>query len=345
MAVKFYTLDDFNFDLPPELIARYPAPERDQSRLFILDRSSGFHIHGRFHQICDYLREGDVLVLNQAKVMNAKIMCRRKTGGNVEIVLTKQIDEMRWEAISNRTARIKPGEVLSPVANADISLRIIGRVENHLEVASDIVLTDDILRSMANIALPPYLNREADDTDRMRYQTVYARNSGSVAAPTAGLHFTANLIDRVASKGARMAYLTLDVSWGTFQPVRSKCISDHRMHSERYDLPVETAAAVNDARKQGGRIIAVGTTSLRVLESTYREGTNIPGKGETDIFIYPPQKVSSVNSLITNFHTPCSTLLMLVAAFAGYDVIMNAYREAIELKYRFFSYGDAMLIL
>jgi S-adenosylmethionine:tRNA ribosyltransferase-isomerase len=340
-----YTLEDFDFDLPPELIARYPVPERDQSRLFILDRTNGSNSHARFHQICDYLKEGDVLVLNQARVISAKIICKRKTGGNVEIVLTKQLDNTKWEAISNRTARLKPGDILTAVSNADMVLQIVGRFENHLEVMSNIILTEDILRSIAHIALPPYLNRDADDTDTVRYQTVYAKKSGSVAAPTAGLHFTDELIDRIVLTGARMAFLTLDVSWGTFQPVRSKFISAHRMHTERYELPDETAAAVNDARQQGNRVISVGTTSLRVLESTFRGGINIPGSGETDIFIYPPRKVESVDSLITNFHTPSSTLLMLVSAFAGYDRIMTAYREAVELKYRFFSYGDAMLIL
>ena len=345
MPERNYTLEDFNFELPPELIARFPTPERDRSRLFVLDRSGGMHTHSSFHRLGEFLNDGDLLVLNQARVINAKLSCKRKTGGIVEIVLTKQIDETRWEAISNRTARLRPGEILTAVSNSSVALEIIGRVENHLEVRSNVVLNDDLLRSIAMIALPPYLNRDAEESDAVRYQTVYSRKSGSVAAPTAGLHFTTELMERIASLGVRMAYLTLDVSWGTFQPVRSEILSGHRMHSERFDLPEDTAAAVNDARGRGSRIIAVGTTALRVLESTYRDGLNIAGSGETDIFIYPPKKVLSANSLITNFHTPCSTLLMLVAAFAGYERIMKAYREAIELEYRFFSYGDAMFIV
>jgi S-adenosylmethionine:tRNA ribosyltransferase-isomerase len=340
-----YTLGEFYYELPPELIAQHPKDKRDESRLFVLGKSNNSYTHSVFSHLPTFLRKGDLLVLNDAKVISARVACRRSSGGTIELLLTRQIDSCRWTAITNRTKRIRQGEKVYPVNDDSIEFIIRTKTADTIEIESNRSLDDSALSSIGQIALPPYIKRDATDSDRERYQTVYARESGAVAAPTAGLHFTGELFQRIGKVGAGTVFITLHVSWGTFQPVREHQIKDHRMHSERYALSHETAAAVNDARKNGRRIIAVGTTSLRVLESTYLNGLNIPGEGETDIFIYPPQKVLSADCLLTNFHTPHSTLLMLAASFAGYDTIMSAYREAVRQKYRFFSYGDAMLIV
>ncbi len=345
MPSEHFTLDDFDFTLPPELIAQHPAEKRDESRLFVLDRRSGACVHSGFSSLPSFLRKGDLLVYNDAKVINARIPCRRKSGGAIELLLTGRISEKRWTAITNRTGRIAPGDVLRAEKDPSIGFDIIDKADQVIEIEASADLDDDVLAAIGQLALPPYIKRDMTEQDRTRYQTVFARESGAVAAPTAGLHFTGELVDAVNAMGARMVPLTLFVSWGTFQPVRAGNIAAHRMHSEHFVLGSASAEIINGARRNGDRIIAVGTTSVRVLESTLRDGMNIPGEGETDIFIYPPRKVTAIDSLITNFHTPRSTLLMLVAAFAGYDVIMAAYREAIRQRYRFFSYGDSMLIL
>jgi S-adenosylmethionine:tRNA ribosyltransferase-isomerase len=339
-----YTLEDFFYELPPELIAQHPQDKRDSSRLFVLDRSDNSYTHTGFSRLPEFLRKGDLLVLNDAKVIHARIPCRRQSGGIIELLLTRQIDDRRWLAITNRTKRLKPEETVRPVADDSIEIIIRRKRADAIEIEANRALDEPVLSSIGQIALPPYIKRDADEMDRERYQTVYARESGAVAAPTAGLHFTGELFEKIRAMGAETVFITLHVSWGTFQPVRARQIRDHRMHSEKYVVSHEAAAAVNAARKNRGRVIAVGTTSLRVLESTYRNGLNIPGEGETDIFIYPPKKVLSADCLLTNFHTPYSTLLMLVASFAGYDTIMSAYREAVSQRYRFFSYGDAMFI-
>jgi len=345
MRNNHYTLEDFNFNLPPELIAQHPAEKRDASRLFVLDRINNSYTHTEFSHLPSFLRKGDVFVLNDAKVISARIPCRRSSGGTIELLLTRQIDSKRWIAITNRTKRLRSGEKVYPVHNNSIEFLTRAKLDDGIEVESNRILDDAMLSSIGQIALPPYIKRDTTEIDRERYQTVYARESGAVAAPTAGLHFTNELFEMIRMMGVRTVFITLHVSWGTFQPVRVHEIKDHRMHSEIYALSQETAATINTARKNSQRIIAVGTTSLRVLESTYMEGLNLPGEGETQIFIYPPRKILSADCLITNFHTPHSTLLMLVAAFAGYNTIMSAYREAIQQKYRFFSYGDAMLIV
>lgn len=342
---RVFVLNDFYFDLPDELIAQYPSDERDQSRLFVLNRNTSEYHHKYFHEIENYLFSGDVLVLNNARVMPARMYFKRESGGLVELVLTQRLSENEWLAVSNRTKRLKEGEVLFSHVDRSVMFSVLGRVHDFIKIRSNIVLTEDILEKIGEIPLPPYIKRSPEVSDRERYQTVYSREGLAAAAPTAGLHFTDDLMNRLKKKGVRFVFLTLDVSWGTFQPVRDNDLSKHRMHVENFDLPAESAEAVNSARTEGRRVIAVGTTSLRVLESTYKNGTNIPGRGATDIFIYPPYKVKSVNAMITNFHTPYSTLLMLVSAFAGYDKIMDAYRTAVIKKYRFFSYGDAMLIL
>jgi S-adenosylmethionine:tRNA ribosyltransferase-isomerase len=345
MRNNHYTVEDFNFNLPPDLIAQHPAEKREASRLFVLDRIANSYTHAVFSQLPSFLRKGDLLVLNDAKVISARIPCRRTSGGTIELLLTRQTDRYRWVAITNRTKRLKAGEKIYPVGDNSIEFIIQTKQGDTIEVESNRILDDSLLSSIGQIALPPYIKRDTTEIDRERYQTVYARESGAIAAPTAGLHFTGELFEMIRMMGVRTVFITLHVSWGTFQPVRVHDVKDHRMHSEKYALSQETAETINTARKNSQRIIAVGTTSLRVLESTYRNGLNIAGEGETDIFIYPPRKILSADCLISNFHTPQSTLLMLVAAFAGYDTIMSAYHDAIQQKYRFFSYGDAMLIV
>lgn len=344
MPQDVYTLDDFDFDLPPELIAQYPARDRDLSRLFVLNRKSGTYSHSSFAHLPDFLTEGDLMVFNDAKVINARIRCHKSTGGMLEIFLTRRIDDHHWRAIASRMKRLKRGETVRTSRGPELDITITGRIGDEIEIETSVILTDELLTQIGVMALPPYIRRDASDTDRERYQTVYARNTGAVAAPTAGLHFTDTLFDSIRNRGVQMVFLTLNVSWGTFQPVREHDIRSHVMHTETYTIDHTTAESINSARDNGRRIIAIGTTSLRVLETTFSGGRNCPGTGETDIFIYPPREVVSADCLITNFHTPRSTLLMLVSAFAGYDKIMDAYREAVALKYRFFSYGDAMLI-
>lgn len=340
-----YTLDDFDFDLPPELIAQHPAPGRDLSRLLVLDRKSGARVHGSFSSLPDFLREGDLMVFNDTKVINARIQCVKSTGGLLEILLTRRIDDHRWRAIATRMKRLKKGEIIRTCEEPGIDITITGRIGDEIEIETSSGLTDEVLSMVGTMALPPYIRRDVSIEDANRYQTVYARSTGAVAAPTAGLHFTNDLFAEIEKRGVHISFITLNVSWGTFQPVRAHDLRSHIMHSESYTIDEHTAESINSARSGGRRIIAVGTTSLRVLETTYRGGRNSSGSGETEIFIYPPQRVMSADCLITNFHTPRSTLLMLVSAFAGYETIMEAYREAVAMKYRFFSYGDAMFIV
>jgi S-adenosylmethionine:tRNA ribosyltransferase-isomerase len=344
MPHDVFTIDDFDFDLPQELIAQHPAPGRDQSRLFVLDRKTSTHVHTVFSSLPSFLREGDLMVFNDARVINARLQCVKPTGGTFEIFLTRKIDDLHWRAIASRMKRLRPGDRVKTIGEISLEIIITGRVWDEIEIETREALTDELLTRVGAMALPPYIRREASEEDTRRYQTVYARSTGAVAAPTAGLHFTEGLLETIRRMGVETCFITLNVSWGTFQPVRVHDIREHAMHRETYTLEEPIATRINSAREAGRRIIAVGTTSLRVLETTFHEGINRPGTGETDIFIYPPQTVRSADCLITNFHTPRSTLLMLVSAFAGYDTIMEAYREAVSLNYRFFSYGDAMFI-
>ncbi|MCL2026714.1 MAG: tRNA preQ1(34) S-adenosylmethionine ribosyltransferase-isomerase QueA [Leptospirales bacterium] len=338
-----YERSDFYFELPDELIAQYPPAKRGDSRILLLDRETGSVKHTIFPLIVNEIRQGDVLVFNDAKVIHGRVYCKRESGGLVEIVLAQRLDTLRWLIISNRTKRLKESEQLSALKDPSILFKIKSRQGEFLEVETNIPLEDDILDIAGVIPLPPYIKREAEEADKEMYQTVYATNSGSVAAPTAGLHFTPPLMERLKEK-AQLEFITLYVSWGTFMPVRENNLELHGMHSEKYFFPQEVAERINKARQDGRRIIAVGTTSLRTLEATFKDEKNLPGRGETDIFIYPPYKFKSADALITNFHTPYSTLLMLISAFAGYDLTMKTYKEAVREKYRFFSYGDAMFI-
>lgn len=339
-----YTLDDFDFTVPPECVAQFPAERRDDARLMVIDRRSRTRIHTVFSRITDFFKPSDCIVINDSRVIPARIPCRRSTGGRIEILLLNSSDNRRWSAICDRTSRVRIGEVVRPIRDQGISLRILRKNKGEIIIEADRPLNDTVLELIGEVALPPYIRRGITSEDRTRYQTVYARDPGSVAAPTAGLHFTEDILTRIKDKGIAVASVTLHVSWGTFQPVRVTQIEQHRMHSERYHVSEDAAQAINEARKRGGRIIVVGTTTLRVLETTYKDGVIRPGHGETDIFIRPPRIIRSADALLTNFHTPRSTLVMLVAAFAGYDFLMESYREAIEMRYRFFSYGDAMLI-
>jgi len=342
---KEYTLKDFNYNLPERLIAQKPAESRDESKLFVLNRSNGEFTHTAFKSLIDYLNKDDLLVFNNTKVLNARIYCIKESGGSLEIVLTQKISNNRWYIISNRTKRLKFNSKFFPLKESEIIFSVKDRSGEYIEVETNIELTDEILQKIGEVPLPPYIKRESNQLDIDRYQTIYAESSGAVAAPTAGLHFTDDILNALKNKGIDLVFTTLHVSWGTFSPVRENDLSKHKMHSEKFILDNYSAERINSARAQGRRIVAIGTTSLRVLESTYADGMNVPGEGYTDIFIYPPCKIRSADVLFTNLHTPGSTLLMLVAAFAGYDLIMKAYEEAVRAEYRFFSYGDAMLII
>ncbi|MCP4132899.1 MAG: tRNA preQ1(34) S-adenosylmethionine ribosyltransferase-isomerase QueA [bacterium] len=339
-----YTLDDFNFDLPEDQVAQFPQENRDESRLFVLNRKNGSYSHKKFYELDELLKSGDLLVFNNARVIHARIYCKRESGGKVEIILTQRQSATRWLVLCNRTKRLQIGETIHAINKPALGLTIKERRDEFLEVEASEELSDELLAGVGEMPLPPYIKRSFSPVDEKRYQTVYASESGAVAAPTAGLHFTDTLLDRLRIKGVEVEFLTLYVSWGTFQPVREQDLSLHKMHTERYSLSGTTAERINKARAEGRRVIAVGTTSLRVLETTYEDGRNEPGYGETNIFIYPPYTVRSIDGIITNFHTPYSTLLMLVSAFAGYDTIINAYKKAVEMRYHFFSYGDAMFI-
>jgi len=342
---KEYTLEDFNYNLPKELIAQHPAESRDTSRLFVIKKNDKKFIHSNFKSLTNFLQSGDTLVFNNTKVINGRIFCTRESGGVIEIVLTGQISPARWLIISNSTRKLKVNDRIYPVKNKNINFTITGKTAENIEILTNVELTELILTEIGEVPLPPYIKRACDNFDSERYQTIYAENSGAVAAPTAGLHFTDEIFSLLKEKGIESIFITLHVSWGTFSPVRDNNLSKHKMHSEKFVLDDYAVERINSARKEGRRIIAVGTTSLRVLESTFKDGENTPEEGTTDIFIYPPYIVKSADALLTNLHTPKSTLLMLVASFAGYDLIMNAYKEAVAMEYRFFSYGDAMLII
>ncbi len=345
MPSESISLDDYDYDIPDELIAQHPSPQRDESRLFVLRRDEGIHEHLVFREITKILRSGDILVFNNARVFNARIFCTRGSGAKIELLLTERKTDMKWSALCNRKKRLRVGEIIHALEDPEITFTIEDKGEDSICLKSSVPLTPDILDRLGKIPLPPYIRRQSYSEDASRYQTVFATVPGSAAAPTAGLHFTEKLLSEIDRIGVRRAFLTLNVSWGTFMPVRENNIIEDRLHRETYHLPELSAEILNEGRKGGGRIIAVGTTALRVLETTYINGENVPGHGATDLFIHPPRKILSVQGLITNFHTPRSSLLMLVSAFAGRDRIMSAYKTAIELKYRFFSYGDAMFII
>ena len=335
---------DFYFDLPEELIAQTPLERRDSSRLLHLDKVTGELAHRHFYDLLDYLREGDCMIFNDSRVLPARLIGARPTGGSVELVLLRDLGEGRWECLSRPGRKTKPGTELL-FGNGELK----ATVEQVAEGGNRIVRFDyegiflEVLERLGKMPLPPYIKEELQDSER--YQTVYSREIGSAAAPTAGLHFTKELMDKIAAKGVKLCYVTLHVGLGTFRPVKAEEIEDHEMHSEFCVIPEETARIVSETKKQGGRVIAVGTTSCRTLESFAREDGSLPAaSGWTNIFIYPGYTFKCVDALVTNFHLPESTLIMLVSALAGREHVLHAYEEAVKERYRFFSFGDAMFI-
>ncbi|MEQ9547481.1 MAG: tRNA preQ1(34) S-adenosylmethionine ribosyltransferase-isomerase QueA [Marinobacter sp.] len=336
-------VSDFHFDLPDELIARYPLKERSASRLLSLNGLSGDTEHLQFTELPDLLQPGDLLVFNDTRVIPARLFGRKETGGQVEVLVERVLGEHEILAHVRASKALKTGQKV--LLEDGTALRMTGRDDAlfHLFCDSDEAVLD-VLERIGHMPLPPYVDRPDESSDRERYQTVYAREAGAVAAPTAGLHFDEPMLERLKARGVDVAWVTLHVGAGTFQPVRVDRIEDHVMHSEVAHVPEQTVDAVNRTRARGGRVVAVGTTSVRSLESATRGGVLRPFRGETDIFIHPGYRFQAVDVMITNFHLPESTLIMLVSAFAGYNNVMAAYAEAVREKYRFFSYGDAMFI-
>jgi len=336
---------DFTYELPEELIAQHPAEKRDMSRLLVLDSKTGLIEHRHFHDILEYLNEGDCLVLNDTRVIPARLLGERTdTGGKMEFVLLKRLQDDDWEVLVKPGRRALPGRRFT-FGNGRLEAEVIGIIDDGNRVVRFFYngIFEEVLDEVGIVPLPPYITAEQDDIER--YQTVYSKNKGSAAAPTAGLHFTDELLKKISDKGISIAKATLHVGLGTFRPVKAENIMDHVMHSEYYEINEETADLINRAKMNGGRIISVGTTSTRVVESVANENGYLQAAaGETDIFIYPGYKFKAIDALITNFHLPESTLLMLVSTLAGRDNILNAYREAVSKKYRFFSFGDAMFI-
>lgn len=335
---------DFYFDLPEELIAQTPLEKRDSSRLLLLDRETGKITHKHFFDLPDYLNSGDCLVLNDSRVLPARLMGNRLTGGAVEVVLLRDLGDGKWECLTRPGRKTKPGTDLT-FGDGLLTATVTDALDDGnklLQFHYDGIFLE-ILDQLGKMPLPPYIKAELQD--RERYQTVYSREIGSAAAPTAGLHFTQALLDQIRAKGVKVCFVTLHVGLGTFRPVKEEDILDHVMHSEYCVIPEETARTINETKSAGGRIIAVGTTSCRTLESfTKPDGTVLAKGGWTDIFIYPGYSFKCIDALVTNFHLPESTLIMLVSALAGREQILHAYETAVNERYRFFSFGDAMFI-
>ncbi len=334
----------YDYDLPAELIAQEPVEPRDASRLMVVYRKTGTIEHRVFSDLPEYLAPGTLLMMNDTKVLPARLVGRKETGGRVEILLLRRRQDGLWEALAKPSRRLRPGTELDFGAGLRVVMEGYGPEGTRLV---RLRAEGDELAALARVGevpLPPYIHRRLDDPER--YQTVYAQHAGSAAAPTAGLHFTPRLLERLASGGVRREYVTLHVGLGTFRPVTVERVDDHVMHSEWYEVPERAAQAVDAARREGKPVVAVGTTTCRTLESAATDdGRLLPGTGETDLFIRPGFRFRVTDALITNFHLPRSSLLMLVAAFAGYDLMRRAYQVAVEERYRFFSFGDAMLIL
>ena len=336
---------DFDYDLPQELIAQDPLEQRDSSRLLILDKETGERTHKIFHDIIDYLHEGDCLVINNTKVIPARLIGEREgTGGKVEVLLLKRRSDNVWETL------VKPGKKARPGMRLYFGGGLLhAEVQEVVDEGNRLIrfeyegIFEEILDQLGQMPLPPYITHQLKDKNR--YQTVYAKYEGSAAAPTAGLHFTEELLEQIQAKGIKIARVTLHVGLGTFRPVKVEDVTEHHMHTEFYHVSEEAADIINETKKQGGRVICVGTTSCRTIESAADDqGIVHATEGDTDIFIYPGYQFKVLDCLITNFHLPESTLLMLVSALAGKENIMAAYREAVEMRYRFFSFGDAMFI-
>lgn len=337
---------DYDFSLPPELIAQAPPAVRGESRLMIVDRATGMIVHRAFREIADLIPTGDALVRNTTRVMRARLLGTRPSGAPAEILLLKPLGGHRYEAMVHPGGKLKPGRRVHVADGFDVVVQEVTERRTRI-VELDTALPPDVaIERFGHVPLPPYIERADTASDAERYQTVYARETGSAAAPTAGLHFTDALLRTLTERGVHLADVVLHVGAGTFKPVETEDPAQHVMHEERYSLSAATAALLNATKAGGGALWAVGTTSVRTLESAVRDdGTFAETAGETRLFIRPPYIWKAVDHLLTNFHLPRSTLLMLVAAFAGYDLTMHAYQTAIAERYRFFSYGDAMLIL
>lgn len=335
---------DFYFELPPELIAQTPLEKRDTSRLLHLDKHSGEVTHGHFGDIKKYLKAGDCLVLNDSRVLPARLLGERPSGGGVEFVLLRDLGGDRWECLSRPGRKTKPGqEIIFGGGELKATVEEVTEGGNRIVRFSYDGIFLEILEHLGKMPLPPYIKEELSDSER--YQTVYSRELGSAAAPTAGLHFTKELMHELEDMGVKICYVTLHVGLGTFRPVKAEKIEDHEMHSEFCVVPKETAETIMQTKREGGRIVAVGTTSCRTLESfTDENGCIKECSGWTNIFIYPGYRFKCIDALITNFHLPESTLIMLVSALAGRENVLNAYKEAVNERYRFFSFGDAMMI-
>lgn len=337
---------DYEFNLPPERIAQLPGASRDESRLLVVHRDSGIIEHRRFTELPGLLAPGDTLALNVTRVLRARLLGTRDSSAPAEVFLVKQLGNGRWEAMVHPGGKLRPGRTV--LVSPELSVEIESITERRTRIVRLVTPLPELeaLERFGHVPLPPYVRRPDEAFDADRYQTVFAREKGSVAAPTAGLHFTPQLLARIADRGVGRAELVLHVGAGTFKPVEVDDPAEHVMHEEWFRLEEETAAHLSSARTAGGRVVAVGTTSLRTLESRVREdGSYQPGEGETRIFIRPPHRVRGADALLTNFHLPRSTLIMLVAAMAGYELTMHAYQQAIHEGYRFYSYGDAMLIV
>ncbi|MBV1915180.1 MAG: tRNA preQ1(34) S-adenosylmethionine ribosyltransferase-isomerase QueA [Pseudomonadales bacterium] len=335
-------LSEFDYLLPESLIAKYPLEQRSDSRLLLLDGNNGAIQHSQFNQLVDQLEAGDLLVFNNTRVIPARLFGQKQSGGKIELLVERLLDDQSVLAQIRASKSPKPGSTL---LFDNYSARVLGRQGALFEVefiGEQNVFS--ILEQIGHVPLPPYIDRADAELDLERYQTVYAEHPGAVAAPTAGLHFDQSILDALEAKGVNSEFVTLHVGAGTYQPVRCENIEEHQMHSEYIDLSEGLCQQVRDTKKAGGKVIAVGTTALRCLETASQTGEIKPFKGDTDIFIYPGYQFQTVDRLLTNFHLPKSSLIMLVSAFAGYKNTMSSYAEAVEQQYRFFSYGDAMLI-
>lgn len=341
-------VNDFDYNLPVELIAQYPPEKRDHSRLMVLDRSTESISHDIFYNIVDYIDSGDLLIINNTRVIPARIFGIKESGAKIEIFLLNKIDDTYWQCLIRPQKRIKPGNII--ILKDKSIVRVIKREVDGKWIIETPVGFNEILDSIGNTPLPPYINRSKEITtlqqDKERYQTIYAKSSGAVAAPTAGLHFTADVMDKLKEKNIEIAEITLHVGLGTFKPVQCEFVKDHIMHEEYYSISNEAAQKINHTKKKGNKVIAVGTTSIRTLETVagLNNGMIVPCSGWSGIFITPGYDFKIVDSCITNFHIPKSTLVMLISAFTGKEFLFSAYNEAIKNNYRFYSYGDCMFV-
>ncbi len=333
---------DFKYLLPEALIAQQPLAERDGSRLLCMDRNTSVIIDRQFSDFIDLINERDVLVFNDTKVIPARLFGNKQSGGKVEILIERILDDYHAIAHVKASKSPKPGTLIK--LDKGFQCLVQGRVDDLFLLEFDDFKVLELLEQIGHIPLPPYITRADDESDLTRYQTVFAKEAGAVAAPTAGLHFDLAMMNKIKAKGAQIVFVTLHVGSGTFQPMRVEDLSEHIMHKEFFAVNQETVDAVKLARARGGRVVAIGTTSVRALESASKSGVLVAGFGDTDLFITPGYQFNSVDAILTNFHLPESTLLMLVSAFAGYQSIMGAYNHAVDRSYRFFSYGDAMFL-